>query len=267
LGCDAASATTSYPALLAKTAEEELHIKPDHLGLKLALLGGEIGMGIPSFRKSVEQTWGMKAFDANFGLADVLSNFGAECSYRDGLHFLGQGGVILELVNVNSGDMIEPNDGEEGEIVLTNLDKEAQPLVRYRTGDVIKIITTDRCSCGRTGFRFKVMGRAHDVLKVKGINIYVSAIQDLVASFAPKTNGEFQIVLETPPPILKLTIRFEVTSSMTRNSDSIAGQIQKTVKESLGIEADFEPVPENSLPRFEGKTQRVVRTYEESREN
>ena len=262
LGVDAISATTSYPALLAKVAELELNVRPDSLGLKLALLGGEIGMGIPSFRRSVEQTWGMRAFDANFGLADVLSNFGAECVQRDGLHFLGQGGVMLELIDVNSGDMVGLDDGEEGEMVLTNLDKEAQPLVRYRTGDVIKVTTTDRCECGRTGFRFKVMGRTHDVMKVKGINIYVSAVQDLIASFAPKTTGEFQILLETPPPIRRLAIRFEVASSARNDSDSLAEQMQKTMKEILGIDADFEPVPEKSLPRSEGKTQRVVRAYE-----
>lgn len=263
LRVDAISATTSYPALLAKIAEEELHLRPDSLGLKLALLGGEVGMGVPSFRRSIERAWGMKAFDANFGLADVLSNFGAECRYRDGLHFLGQGGVLLELMDPNSGEMVELDDGEEGELILTNLAKESQPLVRYRTGDIIRVLTTDRCECGRTGFRFSVMGRTHDVLKVKGINIYVSAIQDLIASFAPETNGEFQIVLATPPPISRLQVRFEVATSSEKSPGKLVERMRLAMKETLGIEADFEAMPANSLPRFEGKTQRIVREYEQ----
>jgi phenylacetate-CoA ligase len=262
LRVDAISATTSYPGLLAKIMREELFEAPRSLGLKLALLGGEIGVGIPSFRKALEETWGMKAVDANFGLADVLSIFGAECDYRDGLHFLGQGAIICEIRDTRTGEIQELRDGVEGEMVLTNLDKEIQPLLRYRTGDMIQVITTDKCSCGRTGFRLKVLGRTQDVLKVKGLNIYISAIQDVVASFAPSTTGEFQVLLDSPPPIRRLLIKVELAEGSGAKKEELANALRRTMKEKLGIEAEFEVVEPNSLPRFEGKTQRLIRTYE-----
>ena len=112
------------------------------LGLRKGFFGGEPGLQNPSVRANIEQTWQMRAMDANYGLADVLSIFGAECEVRDGLHFHGQGVLLLELIDPVTEQSIEIAGRAVGELVYTNLVRQAQPLVRYRSHDAAEIIST-----------------------------------------------------------------------------------------------------------------------------
>jgi phenylacetate-CoA ligase len=257
----AISATTSYLGLLENVVREELGVEPRELGLEWAFLGGEMGLSIPSFRKAIEEKWGLRAMDANYGLADVLSILASECSTRDGMHFHGQGKVLCELIEGESGEVIPLEEGAQGEFVLTNLEKEAQPLIRFRSGDIVRVLSTGGCECGRTGFKFKVIGRTQDVLKVKGINIYVSALQEIISAFVPSLSGEFQIVLESPPPISHLRVAVESGSLDSSSATKSMEELRRVAKERLGIEIDFELVARNALPRTEGKTARIVRRY------
>jgi phenylacetate-CoA ligase len=203
----------------------------------------------------------MRAVDANYGLADVLSIFAAECDENEGLHFLGQGAVLCELINPETGEAKQITDSEEGELVYTNLDKEGQPLVRYRSGDIVRIITLDKCACGRTGFRFKALTRTSDVLKVKGINIYLSAVYEIISSFSPELNGEFQIVLENPPPLERLLIKAELGKAARPDRVHLATDVAQTLKEKLGVYAEFQLLTNGTLRRYEGKAERIVRMY------
>jgi phenylacetate-CoA ligase len=120
----------------------------------------------------MEETWGMMAMDANFGMADVLSIMGAECEQRQGLHFQAGGIVAVELIEPDTGTPLSLRDGAEGELVYTYLLKEAQPLVRYRARDVVRILGTGPCACGRSTFRCRVLGRSDDMLHVRGVNVF-----------------------------------------------------------------------------------------------
>ena len=152
-------------------------------------------------RTQMEETWGMRAMDANFGMADVLSILGAECEYRQGLHFLAQGAVFVELIDPETGKPFPLAEGAEGELVYTHLRKEAQPLVRYRARDVVRILGTRPCACGRSSFRFRVLGRSDDMLHVRGVNVFPTAVAHTLAHFSRQLSGEFQLVVDHPPHI------------------------------------------------------------------
>lgn len=138
--------------------------------------------------------------DANYGLSDVLSIFGAECERRDALHFHGQEALLVELIDPETLQPIEIKTGTHGELVYTNLVRESQPLIRFRSHDAAEIVSTDVCTCGRTSFRFRVLGRSDDMVHVRGVNVFPTAIADVLAAFGDLLTGEFQIVLDTPPP-------------------------------------------------------------------
>jgi phenylacetate-CoA ligase len=247
-------------------AEEALAqgLNPRDLGLRKGFFGAEPGMSEPGVRARMEETWGMRAMDANFGMADVLSIMGSECEQRQGLHFQASGIVAVELIEPETGTPLALADGAEGELVYTHLMKEAQPLIRYRARDVVRILGTGLCACGRSTFRFRVLGRSDDMLHVRGVNVFPGGVGNVLAHFADQLSGEFQIVVDHPPPHQYLHIRVELNQGML--PDQVGDLAQQTVhalRERLSFGADVELVPYGALPRTEQKTRRVMRTYGE----
>lgn len=262
LEINAISATPSYLVHLAGIVRRELDVEPDALGLRYAYLGGEPGLQNPNVRDKIERTWNLRAMDANYGLADVLSIFGAECECRDGLHFHGQGALLVELLDPLTLRPLSFAPGVVGEFVYTNLARQAQPLVRFRSHDAAEIVATRPCACGRTGFRFRVLGRSDDMLHVRGVNVYPSAIADVLAAFADRLTGEFQIVLAAPPPYDELPLRVETALPLPdRAQQQLALQLFEMLQTRLNFRAALDLVPPSTLPRTEGKTPRVLRTY------
>lgn len=261
LEINAISSTPSYLVHLAEIVRSELHIEPHELGLRKGFFGGEPGLQNPRVRENIERTWHIRAMDANYGLAEVLSIFGAECEVRDGLHFHGQGTVLVELIDPATRQTIPIANGAAGELVYTNLARAAQPLVRYRSHDAAEIVSTQPCACGRTSFRFRVLGRSDDMVHVRGINVFPTAIADVLAGFNELT-GEFQIVLTTPPPYNELPLRVEYSAGT--DSDALAplqDRIFHALQERLNFRAALELVPPGTLPRSEHKTSRVLKQY------
>ena len=168
LDITAISCTPSYPALMEKVLSESSGRDPQALGLRLALLGGEAGLDNERFRDTLEQTWGFAVRNANYGLSEVLSQFAGQCPFANDLHFHAGDVVFAELLDPESGTTLPIEPGNRGELVLTNLCRQAQPLVRYRTGDVVTICAVDACQCGRTSWRFRVVGRTDDMFNVRG---------------------------------------------------------------------------------------------------
>ena len=218
---------------------EELGIEPAELGLKLGLFGGEPGPEVPSFRRRLEETWGIKALNANYGMAEALCNFASVCSDANELHFLGQGAVLAQMIDPASGEDIPIAEGASGELVLTNLDREAQPLVRYRTRDLIEVLGVGPCKCGRTGFRFLVAGRSDDMLNVRGINVFPAGIADVLNTLVPDVTGEFQVVLGHPGPYDALDILVETESNAGPDAEALRLRIEGAIKQDL----TFSPNP------------------------
>ncbi len=262
LGVGAISATPSYMAVLAGVVREELGIEPRDLGLRLGLFGGEPGMSLPGTRRAIEETWGMRARDANYGMSDTLSNFASECEHRPELHFLGQGAIVCQLVDPDRGTDVELAAGASGEFVFTTLGREAQPLLRYRSGDVVTVLDTDPCECGRTGFRFRVLGRSDDMLIVKGINVFPAAVENVLAELRPDVTAAFQILLPRPNPLESLSIRAEHGEAVGPGQlDGLRARVERRLRELLAVRAEVVLVPPNTLPRFESKAKRLVKLY------
>ncbi len=264
LRVNAISATPSYMLPLAEAARTQ-GLNPRDLGLRKGFFGAEPGISEHGVRARMEETWGMRAMDANFGMADVLSIMGSECEYRQGLHFHAQGAVAVELIESDSGAPFTFTEGAEGELVYTHLRKEAQPLVRYRARDVVRIVGTGPCACGRTSFRFRILGRSDDMLHVRGINIFPTAVGNVLAHLSDRLSGEFQILVDHPPPHHYLRVRVELAQHLAPDAvGDVSQQIIQTLREQLNFRAEPELVPYGTLPRTEQKAHRVIRIYQQT---
>lgn len=256
------SSTPSYLSKLEVILRDDFKMGPRDLNLKKGLFGGEPGLQNPETRKMIEQRWGIEAIDANYGMADVLSIFGSECKFRKGLHFHAQGILYVELIEPSTGKNLDFKEAQVGELVYTNLKREAQPLIRFRSHDLAEIVGIGLCDCGRNGFRFKILGRSDDMLNVKGINVFPNAVADVLSKFLPSLTGEFEIILETPPPYDFLKMRVEYRRTETQESvKSLKDLLQRTLRELLEFKAEIEMVPEGKIARTEGKTKRIKKMY------
>ncbi|MDC3237284.1 phenylacetate--CoA ligase family protein [bacterium] len=263
MGINVISSTPSYPKYLEKVVKSEFNMNPVELGLELGLFGGEPGLENPVYRKRIETTWGMKAQNANYGVSDVLCNFASVCKENYKLHFLGQGALLLQLINPVTMEDIPITQGAVGEMVLTHLKKEAQPLVRYQTSDLMEILETGPCECGRTGFRFRIVGRADDMLHVKGINVFPNGIAMVLEDMIPEVTGEFQIILDHPSPYTGLDIKVEYGAHITPDKMSnLKSMIESKIKETLNFKGVVKLVKPESIERTKmGKARRVIRNF------
>ncbi|MEH0019114.1 MAG: AMP-binding protein [Desulfobacter sp.] len=252
--------TPSYLSKIESVLLSEFGMDPKDLKLRIALMGGESGLQNPEFRQRIEETWGIKACNANYGMADVLSMFGGECGRQQGLHFMGRGVLLPELIDLDTQQPLPIEAGTKGELVVTNLCKEMQPLIRYRTGDVIEILSTDECSCGRHSFRFEVAGRVDDMLVIKGINVFPQSVANVVSRYMELLSGEYEILINREYPIDRFIIRLELGTDTKKVSNLWLDGILNDLIHDLAITPQIEFVPYGGLPRTEGKSKRIKRT-------
>lgn len=257
LGVTAISCTPSYPAVLEQVLAEA-GLAPRDLGLRLGLFGGEAALDVPGFRDRLERIWGFAARNSNYGVTDILCNFAGQCEMQDALHFVAMDVIHPELIDPVSGEPVEWASGARGELVLTHVAKECQPLVRFRTGDIIVLESTEPCACGRTAPRLRVVGRSDDMVVVRGVNVFPTSVAALVLSEAA-LSGEYLIVLTGPGPYDVLPLRVERAADSVESGDAIADRLAARARADLRVTAHIEVVPHGSLPRTEGKTRRVVR--------
>ena len=254
----AISCTPSYPALLEQVLRSADR-RPRDLGLRLGLFGGEAGLDNPEFRQHLEDTWGMRARNANYGMSEVLSNLASQCERTNDLHFHGADALFAEIIDA-AGNPLPLREGSTGELVCTHLAKECQPLIRYRTRDLITITGTGPCACGRTSWRFRVSGRTDDMFNVRGVNVFPTAVQHGVLSRPDLCSGQFRIVLRGPGPYDRIEVEAEATPGLdpAQWADA-AGAIEAAVRRHAGAAASVLLLPPDSLPRTHGKTSLIVR--------
>lgn len=254
----AISCTPSYPAVLERVIAEQFPgLSPRDLGLRLGQFGGEAGLDNPVFRQRLEATWGFKVRNANYGVSDVFCNLAGQSEVDTDLHFVALDILHPELIEPATGGALPWREGERGELVLTHVARECQPLVRFRTGDIIAITGTDRARCGRTAPRFRVVGRSDDMVVVRGINAFPTQVADILLQFA-ELSGEYRIVLDGPGPYDVLPVDAEIASDHSPN-DGFATAVEQRIKQHLGVSARLTLLPFGTLPRTEGKTRRVIR--------
>lgn len=264
LGITAISCTPSFPAVLERTIAAHFPgLAPRDLGLKLGLFGGEAGLDDPAFRARLQETWGFQVRNANYGVSDVFCNFAGQSEVDNDLHFMALDVLHPELVEPASGDPLPWREGAEGELVLTHVGRECQPLVRFRSGDIIRLTGLGRARCGRTAPRFRVIGRSDDMVVVRGINAFPAQVAAVLNAHAA-LSGEYRIVLPGPGPYDALPVEVELAASiasapMASELAGLADDVAAAIKRALGLTARVTLLPYGTLPRSEGKTRRVIR--------
>ena len=259
LGVTAISCTPSYPAVLEQVLAEQGE-DPRSLGLRLGLFGGEAALDVPGFRDRLEQTWGFAARNSNYGVTDIMCNFAGQCETQDALHFMALDILQPELID-DHGDLLPWEPGATGELVLTHLVRDCQPLVRFRTGDIVTIEATATCACGRTAPRFRVTGRADDMVVVRGVNVFPTSVAALVTS-DPALSGEYRIVLTGEGPYDRLPLEVERARDCAQSDDVIRERLEAAARADLRVSAEVRVLDFGALPRTEGKTRRVVRSVQ-----
>jgi phenylacetate-CoA ligase len=191
--------------------------------------------------------------------------YAANCDELDGNHFLAPDYLYLEVIDPESGEVLGWEDGTEGELVATHLERECVPLVRFRVHDRV-VVKSSPCPCGRTGPRLTCIGRTDDMLIVAGVNVWPSAIKDVVTELYPRTTGALQILLEAPGPKVEPPLRVQVEyGEEATDLESLKREIEQVIRDKLIVKAEVELVPPETLPRFEMKAQLIKRLYEEPR--
>ena len=200
----------------------------------------------------------------SLGNADLIPTYSANCDELLGNHFLAPDFMILEVIDPETGEVLGWEDGVQGELVATHIERECVPLVRFRTRDRV-IVGTSPCPCGRTGPRLTCIGRTDDMLIVAGVNVWPSAIKDVVTGLYPQTTGALQIPLSSPGPRVDSPLRLEVEyGPEATDLGRLKARIERLLRDKLIVKAEVELVPPETLPRFEMKTQLIRRTYEET---
>ncbi len=247
--------TPSYALRLARYMGAE-GIDPKNLSIKLGLFGGE---PCPeSMRKEIEDRLFISVTD-NYGVSEVMGpGVAAECEFKNGLH-LYEDHFIPEIIDPQTLQVLPP--GAEGELVLTTLSKEAFPLVRYRTRDITSVDLSP-CSCGRTLVRIKkVLGRSDDIIIIKGVNVFPSQVESILME-VEGVEPRYQIIADRVEGVDTLEIKVEVNerffSDEIKILQGISAQIERKIREIIGISAKVKLVAPESLQPIEGKAPKVI---------
>jgi phenylacetate-CoA ligase len=247
--------TPSYALLLAKFIEKE-GINPKSLSLRLGLFGGE---PCPEpMRKEIEERLSINATD-NYGVSEVMGpGVSAECEHRNGLH-LYEDHFIAEIIDPRKLKVLPL--GAEGELVLTTLTKEGFPLVRYRTRDITSLDTSP-CPCGRTMVRMrKVIGRSDDIIIIKGVNVFPSQVESILLE-VEGVEPHYQIIADRVEGVDTMEIKVEVNekvfSDEIKNLQNISSQIERRLRETVGVSTKVKLVAPESLQSKNGKIPKVI---------
>jgi phenylacetate-CoA ligase len=249
--------TPSYAAHLVEWAADR-GIDLPRSSVERVLVAGEPGGGEPAFRSKLEEGWDAKVTEA-MGIGDIGVSLWGECEQQQGMHLGARGFVHAELVDPETEEAIALEDGAEGELVLTHLRHRAAPLLRFRTRDHVQVWTS-ACACGRTAPRVRCLGRTDDMLIVRGVNVFPSAVREIVAAFAPEVSGHIRVRPREPGVKQEPPLPVAVELAQGRADDqALADAIGKKLRGVLVVQAEIELVPWGSLGRSEYKSTLVER--------
>lgn len=255
LGVTALHSTPSYARYFAEYLRDRGR-DPKEFGLRRIFVGGEPGGGEPAFRAYVEQEWGAPVTEG-LGNADMAPVLFAEEPGSGGMRYTGGRHVVVELIDPDTGEPVIPDAGTTGELVYTAVDRECCPLVRFRTGD--RVVVTGVADGGAPLIRCS--GRTDDMLILRGVNVFPSAVRDVVQSLHPRTTGAMQIVLTEKGPRVEAPLRVEAEWGAEPDED-LARELEDAIRSRLSVRAAVTLVPPGSLERTEAKS-RLTRTVGE----
>ena len=254
---EAAALTPSYAAYAIEAAAER-GIDLRGSSVQRLLVAGEPGGGEPAFRARLEEGWGARVTEA-MGIGDIGISLWGECEAQDGMHLGAYGFVHPELIDPDTTAAVPLDDGASGELVLTHLRHRAAPLLRFRTRDH-GVVRTSPCPCGRTTPRIRCIGRTDDMLIVRGVNVFPSAVREVVAGFAPQVSGHVLVQPRVPGPRQDppLPVRVELAQGVAA-APALAEAIRERLRSVLVVQTTVELVPWRTLERSEYKSTLVGR--------
>ena len=246
--------TPSYAAYIGETIEE-MGIKPEEIPLKAGIFGAE--PWTEEMRRGIEKSLGIKAYDI-YGLTETSGpGVAFECSEQTGMH-INEDHFLAEIIDPDTGEVLP--EGSKGELVFTALDKEAFPLLRYRTRDIC-VLSREKCSCGRTLIKMaKPMGRSDDMLIIRGVNVFPSQIETVLLNEGYQPN--YQIIVDRKGNTDTFDVNVEMSADQFTDTVSGVTAREKTLanamKTMLGINPTVHLVAPKSIVRSEGKAVRVI---------
>ncbi|MBN1133525.1 MAG: phenylacetate--CoA ligase family protein [Methanosarcinaceae archaeon] len=255
LGTTVIACTPSYFLFVNETAKKEgISIKND-TKLRVGILGAEPWS--EAMRARIEDQTGIKAYDV-FGTSELSGPLFTECTYQDGIHIWADQ-FLVEVVDPETGE--ELKDGEQGELVITTLAKEALPLIRYKIGD-LTVKKSEPCRCGRTHPRImRIMGRVDDMLVVRGINVFPGQIESVLMN-VPEVGEHFMIIVDRFNELDYMKVQIEMTdaafSDKVNDIIKLENKVASAIKNVLNLNVKVELVEHGSLPRSMGKSKKVI---------
>ena len=246
--------TPSYAAYIGETLQEK-GLGPDDIPLKAGIFGAE--PWTEEMRRGIEKTLGIKAYDI-YGLTETSGpGVAFECSEQTGMH-INEDHFLAEIIDPDTGEVLP--EGSKGELVFTSLDKEAFPLLRYRTRDIC-VLSREKCSCGRTLIKMaKPMGRSDDMMIIRGVNVFPSQIETVLLNEGYQPN--YQIIVDRKGNTDTFDVNVEM--NVDQFTDTVSGVTAKekalanAMKTMLGINPAVHLVAPKSIVRSEGKAVRVI---------
>jgi len=220
--------------------------------IRTTIHAGEPGASIPSTKKLIEQLWGAKCYD-HAGATEVGA-LAFECQSQPGGIHVNEAEFIVEVIDPESGRRAAP--GAQGEMVVTNLRRIGSPVIRYRTGDLVQL-SDESCPCGRSFLLLKggVLGRVDDMVVIRGVNVFPSAVEDVLREFSEIEEFRVEVLNRGPMREIRLVVEAVSTESV-----SLCDRVARRMRERIGLRPQIELVEPGTLPRFELKARRLVRT-------
>ena len=255
-GATALVCTPSYALTLADRIEKMGHDPRTYLKLRVGLFGGEPWS--EELRREIETRLAIVATD-NYGLSEIVGpGVAGECLRRKGMHIF-EDHFLPEIIDPETGEVLPP--GAKGELVLTNIVQEAIPLIRYRTRDITRL-HYEPCECGRTLVRMeKTMGRSDDMLIIKGVNVFPTQIEEVLFQ-VEGCEPHYQLVVEREGTLDTLEVQVEVNENIffdeMKKQRAFIEMIEKRLATNIGLHAKIKLVEPSSMPRHEGKANRII---------
>jgi phenylacetate-coenzyme A ligase PaaK-like adenylate-forming protein len=254
--CTAILGTTSFDLYLGESCRKYLGIEARELGVKKILGGGEPGLGEEPIRNKIKELWGADTVREIMGLADIMPGMWSECEEEKGMHFTAQPYVMVELTDPETGKHLPWEPGVCGEPVYTTITREATPIIRYASHDFIRIEASD-CPCGRTSPRMRCIGRVDDMMIYKAMNVFPSAIRDVVVTgFKDSLTGYIQVVKDSASQVRfdnPIPVDIEVLPSV-QDKARLKRDIENKIREILVVKIEANLVPPETIQRTVYKT-------------
>jgi len=248
LGVTAMCCTPTYALRLAEVARES-GFDLSQIPLRTLIHAGEPGANVPATKARIESVWNAKCFD-HAGASEIGAH-SFECEVQPNGTHVTESEFIVEVLNPETQEAVP--EGEQGELIITNLGRIGYPVIRYRSGDLV-VLNQQKCACGRSFARFEggVLGRADDMVVVRGINVFPSAVENLVRQC--EAVEEFRITVSTNREMGNLAIELDL--SKNANPESARKTVDQAIQNELSLRPEITVVPSGSLPRFEMKAKR-----------